>query len=276
MAERGGKDSGGASPPLSTWLSPEGLAVLAAAGATAALASLPVVLVPGAMAYGLVTYLRRERWKATQARAVYRPVEPPLEGLSHHLGGRVVKAVNLQKQILAEIEGAEGDERVLLLPHAERVKELVEHAAVLARQLQRIEFSLQGSGSPQKARDDERALSARMAKAQDAGAKEGYGRALEQQRAKVRVLGELQARSERIDAQLSTLELTLETVAAQVVRIKSAAAAEASAERARLAESLDSLAIDVDALADTVDETGRHDFLSRPSSPSSPNSPKER
>ena len=86
-------------------------------------------------------------------------------------------------------------------------------------------------------------------------AKERFERAYDQHRQKVEVFTELQARWERIDAQLTNIQLTLETVAAQVLRIKSAEAGTASHESVRVIESLDALSIDVQSLAETVEET---------------------
>ncbi len=100
-----------------------------------------------------------------------------------------------------------------------------------------------------------------MEGARDPRAKEGYARALDQQRQKAKVFEELSARRERIDAQLEGLEKTLETASAQVIRIKSAEGDLANAEGARIAESLDALAVEMDAAAETVDEAAAFEHV---------------
>lgn len=250
-----------AKPPASTFVSPEGLAVLAAAGATAALASLPIVIVPGVLAYGILTYLRVERWRDTASEAEFAPVVPSAQGLLPHHAQRVGRSVALQKQILREIQTGEASHRAMLTPNIARVRGLVESTATLTRRLQDIEVHLKSDDS-RRAQNVAQDLEHRMRSTQDASARDGYGRALEQQREKLRVYGELKARGDRLDAQLATIELTLETVVAQILRIKSAEPTAAVTETERVAEALQNISIDVEALAETVDETSRDPYIS--------------
>lgn len=69
---------------------------------------------------------------------------------------------------------------------------------------------------------------------------------------------ELAARRGRLDAQLVGVEKTLETAAAQVIRIKSADSA-AGEPGPRVADAIDALAVDLSAAAETVDETAAHE-----------------
>jgi len=241
-----------AKPPLGTYVSPEGVLVLAAAGATAAFAAMPIVLVPGVLAYGILTWLRVERWKDAKTDDAWRPVEPPLEGLTPPNAARVVQAVNVQKHMLHEIATAAPEHRPLLAASAERARELVRSTADLTRLLQRIEALLRVA-EPRLAEGAD--LERRMKQTSDAAAREGYAKALAQHREKAKALAELRGRAERYDAQLRAIQLALETAVAQVVRIKSADGGAATTESARVAEALQSLSIDVEALAETVDET---------------------
>ena len=44
--------------PLSIWFNPAGVLVLLAAAVTAAVASMPLILVPGVLAYGILVFLK--------------------------------------------------------------------------------------------------------------------------------------------------------------------------------------------------------------------------
>lgn len=246
--------------PVTTFLSPEGLFVLIAALVTSAVASLPIVVVPGILAYALLTFLRYQRWREA-ADDVLAPIVPPVEGLGQEYLAHVQRAAATQRQVLQEIASADQNTKLLLLPNAERVRELVVSTAQLARKLQQIEGHLRGA-NPSWLHEEATRLEARLKVTEDETARKGFERALEQQQEKVAVFAELKARSERILAQLTTVELTLETVAAQVVRIKSADSSAASEESLRVSEALRNLSIDVQALAESVEETEHAEFLS--------------
>lgn len=241
-------------PPILTFANPEGLAVLAAAAVTAAVAAMPVIIVPGVLAYGILTWLRYRRWKEGGGTPALEAATVDLSRLRHPYSARVSACVQLQTGILSEIANAEPTHRSMLVPSIERVKGLATAASELAYKLQQIEQHL--SREDRKALENEGAfLQSRIHGAQDAVAKERFERAYDQHRQKLDVFTELRARWERIDAQLTNIQLTLETVAAQVLRIKSAEAGTASHESVRVIESLDALSIDVQALAETVEET---------------------
>lgn len=243
-----------ASPPIVTFANPEGLAVLAAAGVTAAVAAMPLIVVPGVLAYGILTWLRFSRWKEQQKRAEFEPITPDLSRLRHPYSARVATCVQLQARVISEIANAETMHRSMLLASIDRVRALAGASFELAAKLQQIEEHL--SREDKRTLDNEGVfLQSRVQSAQDPVARERYERAYEQHRQKLDVYQELQARYERIDAQLTTIQLTLETVSAQVLRIKSAEAGTASNESVRVIESLDALSIDVQALAETVEET---------------------
>ena len=243
-------------PPLSTWLPPEGVAVLAAAGATAAIAAMPVVLVPGVLAYGVLSYLRYGRWKEASAKDELSLDLPDTSKLVREYATRVQRSAALGQQILAEVKNAEPSHRSMLISTAFRVKGLVASTLGLATKLAELDVRL--VGIDKKGLDNEaKSLQRRVDEATDAQAKQGYERAMEQQQQKVLVVRELWGRRERIDAQLTNIELTLETVSAQILRIKSTEAANATVEGARVIESLDALSIDIDAVAETVDESSR-------------------
>lgn len=242
------------SPPVITWLNPEGLSVLAAAGVTAAVAAMPVIVVPGVLAYGILTWLRYSRWRERAALPGSESASIDLSRLRHPYSSRVAMCVQLQTRVLAEIAGADPMHKTMLQPSIDRVRTLAHAASEMAFKLQQIDDHLSRE-DVRSLQNEEAFLNNRLQGAQDPVARERFERALEQHHQKVELHGELRARWERIDAQLTNIELTLETVSAQVLRIKSAEAGTASHESARVIESLNNLSVEVEALAETVEET---------------------
>ena len=90
-------------PPWTTWLSPEGLVVLGAAAGTAAAASMPLVLVPGVLAYGIVTALRYGRWRDASAAAEWAVPPPDLRNVATPYAQLVRKIHALADEILGTI-----------------------------------------------------------------------------------------------------------------------------------------------------------------------------
>lgn len=243
------------SSPLVTWLSPEGLVVLAAAGATAWLASLPLVFVPGILAYAILTRLRYRRSREALERVVIEPLQPDLSGLRPEYAARVSRCVSLQAHILSEIQGATPEHRAMLAPTEQRARGIVRTAWDLAHQLQKLEAGI-GAEDARKLAGEAQMIERRIAEARDAAARRGFERVLDRHHQKSRVIEQLRAQWERGDAQLVHLELALETVSAQILRITSATAGATIAGEggAPIVESLDALAIDVEAAAEAIDE----------------------
>lgn len=237
--------------PLSIWFNPAGVLVLLAAAVTAAVASMPLILVPGVLAYGILVFLKYQAQPS--GGEDLSPVIPDTTGLQKPYAARIHRSVGIQQVILREIGSAQAEHKALLAGTSSRVKHLVEAVARLTAQLQELDRHLSQT-SPHDLARETRALEQLVSSAHDAVAKEGYERGLAQQKAKAKVFEELAARRERLDAQLVNVEQALETVSTQVVRIKSTDTAAATVEGVRIAESLDQLTVDVDAVAETVDE----------------------
>lgn len=246
----GSKDA----PPISTWLSPEGLVVLAAAGATAAVASMPLILVPGVLAYGIVTGLRLTRWKQAKTAAIWQIEPPDPTDLAKPYLQRVNTVYALADRILGTIRDAEPGVQQMLSAPADTVRNIAPTSLRLAKKLQELDRNFMGIDMRLLSKE-EADLVARIERTHDDVAKAGFSRALAQQREKVSAYQELSNRRERVEAQLTNVVLTLETVAAQVLRIKSTEEGGGSSEGARIAEALDALSIEVGAAAETVDET---------------------
>lgn len=240
-------------PPLSTWLSLEGILVLVAAGATAALASLPIILAPGILAYAILTYLRFQSFHGAPDGIAAEPLRPDLSTLRPEHAARINRCASLQEQIVLEIRGADAEQRAMLAPSEDRVRGLTRSALLLAQKLQKLEAHL-GAEDPKKADREAQILERRITEAHDPGARQSFERALAQHRQKALVIEELRAHRERGDAQLTHIELTLETVAARILRIKSAEAGAMIEGGARVVESLDALSIEVEAAAEAMDE----------------------
>ena len=239
------------SPPLATWLPPEGLVVLAAAGSTAWMASLPIIFVPGLLAYVLLVVMRFRRFQEAVERREIEPLRPDLSALRPEYAARVSRCAGLQAQILAEIRGADAEHRAMLAPSEPRVRGLTRSAYELARRLQKIDEHL-GADDLKMAVVEAQAIERRIVASDDAAVRESLAGALEQHRRKARVIHDLRADRERGDAQLTRVELTLETVAAQILRIKSADAGAVS-DGGPVVESLDALSLEVDSAAEAVD-----------------------
>jgi hypothetical protein len=239
------------SPPLATWLPLEGLVALAAAGATAWLASLPIIFVPGILAYVLLVLLRLRRFYEAVDEPSVEPLRPDLSALRPEHAARVSRCVTLQSQILGEIRGADAEHRAMLAPSESKVRGLARWAHDLAQRLQKIDAHL-GADDLKMALREAQTIERRIVETENASARESLAGALEQHRRKARVIQELRADRERADAQLTRVELTLETVAAQILRIKSADAG-VMIEGGPVVESLDALSVEVDSAAEAVD-----------------------
>jgi hypothetical protein len=237
--------------PLAIWLNPGGVVVLLAAAVTAALTSMPVILVPGFLAYGLLAFLKYQAAGAKSDDDV--PVEPDTSTLHKPYAARVHRSVAIQRAIFRELAEAAQEQRALLAGTTGRVRHLTLAVARLTAQLQELDRHLSAT-SPHDLARETRSLEQLVASATDPIAKEGYERGLAQQKQKAKVFEELAARRERLDAQLVNVEQALETVKTQIIRIKSTDNTAAGAEGVRIAESLDQLTVDVDAVAETVDE----------------------
>lgn len=240
--------------PTQIWLNPGGVVVLLAAAVTAAVASMPIILLPGILAYAALAFLKYQAAQNTEAENEYSPVDLDLSQLHKPYAARVLRSSALQVAILQELAKAPPEQSALLAGTAARVRSLTLAVVKLTTQLQDLDRHL-STTSPHDLARETRSLEQLAASASDPIAKEGYERALSQQKQKAKVFDELAARRERLDAQLVNVEQALETVKTQIIRIKSTDTAAASAEGARIAESLDQLTMDVDAVAETVDET---------------------
>jgi hypothetical protein len=240
------------SPPLAAWLPPEGLAVLVVAGATAWVTSLPIVFAPGIIAYLILGYLRLARSREVRASASVEALRPDLSGLQAGYAARVERCVSLQARILDEIHGADAAQRAMLAPTEQRVRGLIQAAWELAHKLQKLDAGL-GAEEPAKLAREAQAIARRIAEARDLAARQGFERALARHHQKAWVVGQLRAQWDRSDAQLVHLELALQTVAAQILRIKSVDAGLDGEGRAPFAESLDALSFEVEAVDEIVE-----------------------
>jgi hypothetical protein len=240
------------SPPLAAWLPPEGLAVLVVAGATAWVTSLPIVFAPGILAYLILGYLRLARSREVQASAPVEALRPDLSGLQPGYAARVERCVVLQARILDEIHGADAAQRAMLAPTEQRVRGLIQAAWELAHKLQKLDAAV-SADAPEKLMREARELARRISEARDLAARQGFERALERHHQKSWVVGQLRVQWDRADAQIVHLELALQTVSAQILRIKSADAELTGDDRVPFVESLDALSFEVEAVDEIVE-----------------------
>jgi hypothetical protein len=240
------------SVPLAAWLPPEGLAVLAAAGATAWVTSLPMVFAPAILAYLILGYLRLARSREVAAATPVEALRPDFAGLQPGYAARVERCVGLQARILDEIQSADAAQRAMLAPTERRVRGLIQAAWELAHKLQRLDAGL-GAEEPEKLAREASAIARRIAEARDLAAKQGFERALERHHQKSWVVGQLRVQWDRADAQLVHLELALQTVSAQILRIRSADPELGGNDGAPFVESLDALSFEVEAVDEIVE-----------------------
>src|SRR5689334_6673179 len=78
--------------PLAIWLNPGGVVVLLAAAVTAALASMPIILVPGFLAYGLLAFLKYQAASAKDDDES-APIEPDTSAMHKPYAARVHRSV---------------------------------------------------------------------------------------------------------------------------------------------------------------------------------------
>ena len=116
--------------------------MLAAAGVTAAVAAMPVIVVPGVLAYGILTWLRYTRWRDRDDQAGGEPVAVDLSRLRHPYSSRAAMCVQLQSRVLADIAGADPMHKAMLQPSIDRVRSLAQAAAEMAYKLQQIDDHL--------------------------------------------------------------------------------------------------------------------------------------
>ena len=240
------------SAPLAAWLPPEGLAVLVVAGATAWVTSLPIVFAPAILAYLILGYLRLTRAREVRAALPVEALRPDLSGLSAGYAARVERCVSLQARILDEIHGANAEQKAMLAPTDQRVRGLIQTAWELAHKLQKLDAGL-GAEEPAKLAREAEALARRIAYARDPAAKQGFERALARHHQKSRVVDQLRAQWDRGDAQLVHLELALQTVSAQILRIESVDAGLGAGDGLPFVESLDALSFEVEAVDEIVE-----------------------
>src|SRR5215212_9919543 len=105
-------DNSSAKPgPLSIWLNPAGVLVLLAAAVTAAVASMPIILVPGVLAYGILAFLKYQSAAAASVDEELVPILPDTSALQKPYAARVHRSVAIQKAILQEIGTATAEHK---------------------------------------------------------------------------------------------------------------------------------------------------------------------
>src|SRR6185369_7873598 len=89
---------------------------------TAMRASLPIILVPGILAYAILVYLRTRRFREAPGGLAAEPLRPDLSALRPEYASRVDRCASLQEQIVLEIRSADAEQRAMLAPSEDRVR----------------------------------------------------------------------------------------------------------------------------------------------------------
>ncbi len=111
------------------------------------------------------------------------------------------------------------------------------------------------SRSPIVLEQEAQRLEKNAAAATDTGARESYQQAAEAKRQQLTTYGQIQGLYDRVNAQLSVIESTLETVNAKMVKLRATDVADAMAVGQSIRDHVESVRSDIHILESTVEET---------------------
>jgi chromosome segregation ATPase len=233
---------------VATLLDARALVVLLSAAVTAWATGLWGLLIPGGALYLWLTY---RAWQ--EATDPFAWAEPELQSLAPQYRLRGEAARDLQRRLNVEMRSAPDYLRASLSPIWAEGRELGGRQLGLLRQLQSVEEYLNRL-NPQQLRAQERDLLARREAATDGIARMQYEQAhqaLVQQREN---LESLRTSAQRIDAQLRSVQHSLEYVYGQVLRLKTADVRTGEQVATELNGSLQGMSHQVSSLFDAVEE----------------------
>lgn len=199
---------------------------------------------------GLYGWLVRAAWSET---GPFGWVEPDLQPLSDSYRRRAESTLDLLRRTNGEMRTAPEFLKAGLSPVWWEVRALGTRQVLLLQQLQSLEGYLR-SLSPRDLRALEQELQVRRKSASDPIAARQYEQAQHSLGGQVRNVQELRATVERIEAQVQSVQFTLQHVYGQVLRLKSADLRAGEAGTTELNHRLKSMSLQVDSLSEAVDQ----------------------
>lgn len=233
------------------------LIALLAGGVTAWATGLWWLLLPA----GLL-YLWLVRAAFVEVGDPFAWVEPDLRALQPPYQARVEPTLEVLRRLNAEMRTAPAYLRETTGTVWNEVRTLGERQLFLVGQLQSVEEYLARLNLPQlRAQDQE--LQARQKAARDPVAIQQYEQARQALRGQAQNVQDLKATADRIDAQLRTVQLELENVYGQVLRMKAAEPSNTDAAMHDLNAGLQGVSRQVGSLSEAVEQvyvrsTGRN------------------
>ena len=225
------------------------LVVLGAAGATALATGIFLLLPLALLAYGAIVWNNLRE----QGESIYQLDKADLKGLQPYYVGRMQQVRAVQEQIIEEVKTAGEDVRIYLRPSLEKIKDLGRKHAYLLRTLQDLERYL-SSVNVQYLERERHAINQKREATRDELSRAHYDRALQSLADKIRNYEEILTGRERIDSQLESIRLSLESIHGQILRVKTADVRQATVQYDNVNNLLDGLNVEVDSLTESMDQ----------------------
>jgi hypothetical protein len=233
--------------PISALVNPRAVLALGA-GILAGVLVNPWLILPG-----VVAYIALVRSAVVKAGSPYTLEVPHLGHLQGRNRRRAEIGMEIQKKLAAEMQGVPPYLQDSLGDAWAQARALGERQLALVEQLHNVEEGVRRLNPYQiDARVQE--LTNKRDAATDAAARAQYEQALQSALAQRENVEELRASAQRLEAQVDTVQQTLESVYGQVLRIKTADAQAANAEAQELTSSLQGLTHQVSALSESVEQ----------------------
>ncbi len=231
----------------------KGLVVLGAATLTALATGIFLLLPLGVLAYGAIVWnnLREQR------DSVYELDDSDLKRLIPYYYGRAEQARQVQRQILEEVKTASEDVKTYLRPSLEKIKDLGRKHSYLLGTLQDLDKYL-SSVNIRNLEQERHHLEQKRRATQDELTRTHYDRALKSLADKIRNYEEILTGRERIDSQVESIRLSLESIHGQILRVKTADVRQATVQYDSVNTVLDELNVEVDSLTESMDQVFAH------------------
>jgi hypothetical protein len=205
------------------------------------------------LAPAVLLYLWLARAAAAEALDPFALCEPDLAGLQGRCRRRAEAGLDIQQRLQTEMRSAPPYLQDAMQSTWNQVRALGDQELALVRQLQNIEAYVRRL-DPQQLDAEWRDLVARRDGARDPTAREQYEQALALMQGQVGNLNELRASAERIDAQLHTVQHTLENIYGQVLRLKTVDPGAGDLAMTELGANLQGLTDQMGALSESVQQ----------------------
>jgi hypothetical protein len=179
---------------------------------------------------------------------------PPERIGAQDLRGVYEMIVNKFERAKSAFEVGGNDLQLSLRESIERCLELVKEAGKTATKGDKLRIYLDSESAAQMEKDARR-LESQAKNATDGAARDNYKQAAEAKRQQLATYRQIEGLYDRVNAQLSVIETSLETVNAKLVKLSATDVQEAIAANQSIATHLESVHSDIHTLETTVEET---------------------